>query len=47
MVGRQHRARERKGAEVKSHIDSTTHTHTHTHTHTQMCAFWQICSLIQ
>ena len=45
MVGRQHRAGERKGAEDKSHIDSTTHTHTHTHT--QMCAFWQICSLIQ
>ena len=31
MVGRQHRAGERKGAEVKSHIDSTTHTHTLTH----------------
>ena len=32
MVGRQHRAGERKGAEDKSHIDSTTHTHTHSHT---------------
>ena len=32
MVGRQHRAGERKGAEGESHVDSITHTHTHTHT---------------
>lgn len=44
MVGRQHRAGERKGAEGKSHIDSITHTNTHTYV--CVCAFWQICSLI-
>ena len=37
MVGRQHRAGERKGAEGESHVDSITHTHTHTHTHVCVC----------